>query len=155
MEPDRAAAREVTLDFYLFRMDGSLARHADPASAEPVPGHVAVLFRECAGTDLPPDLPQDIVGLDHGGLSVAHLVDDAPCGNFMCVADGAPPARMRSATGFGGFGGGACGGWSHAAAVNSSPASTGQCDSHGHFPFGPRGSTVSLTDVMIPGDLIR
>jgi hypothetical protein len=31
---------------------------------------------------------------------------------------------MCSATGFGGFGGGACGGWSHAAAVNNSPTST-------------------------------
>jgi hypothetical protein len=26
---------------------------------------------------------------------------------------------------------------------------------HAHFPCGPRGSTISLTDAMILGDLIR
>jgi hypothetical protein len=56
VEPDRAALREITLDFYFLRSDGLLARHADAAGSGAVPGHVAVLLWEVACEDLLADV---------------------------------------------------------------------------------------------------
>jgi len=75
---------------------------------------------------LPAHVPID--GLEVGtSLTVVVQQEDE-----QLVAESVGRARMtsvagnspsRSARGFGGFGGGACGGWSQAAAVNSSPTS--------------------------------
>jgi len=65
MEPNRAAAREITLDLHVVSRDGPLAGQADPAGPMAVPGHVTVLLRELAGEDLLADAGEQLIGLVH------------------------------------------------------------------------------------------
>jgi hypothetical protein len=65
VEPNRAAVRQVTLDFDLVGRDRLIARHAAQASPFAVPGRETALLGKETRDDTAPDAVEEIVGLTH------------------------------------------------------------------------------------------